>query len=227
MKTLHWGTIADWSVALATFLLAAVAIFQETIRGWWYHPVFRVSSKTEPPDCVAVPITDSDETITSDSIYLRLWVENVGKATAKNVEVYANELRRKRLDDTWERVDTFPRMNLNWANIGAIYFPRIVPGMGKHCDVGHIADPRRRFRLREDSPRLHLTVYQTSLAFDLMAPPKNWTHIVGPGEYELDVLVAAENAFPLKRTITINLRGNWDSDEAKMLRDGVSIAVRP
>lgn len=221
-----WGTVADWLVVVGTLVLATVAVFQETIRGWFYHPGFKVSTMTEPPDCVAVPFTAPDGTFIADSLYLRLWVENVGNATAKNAEVYAKELRRQRADGTWERVGAFPPMNLRWANLsGGIYFPSIAPGMGKHCDVGHIADPARRHLLREDAPGLALTARQTSLAFDLMVAPNHRGHIIGPGEYQLDILVAAENARPVKRTIVISLRGTWDADEARMLRDGVGVKV--
>ena len=189
-------------VALGTLVLAAVAVFQETIRGWFYHPVLRVSIKTEPLDCVAVPFTALDGTFVADAVYLRLWVENTGNATAKNAEVYAAELRRQRLAGTWERVEAFPPMNLKWANLGgAIYCPNIVPEMGKHCDLGHIVDPSRRSRVREEAPRLALTPQQTSLAFDLMAAPNHKGHIIGPGEYQLDILVAAENVRPIKRTL--------------------------
>jgi hypothetical protein len=221
-----WGTVADWFVAGGTLILAAVAVFQETIRGWFYCPEFHVSIKGEPPDCVSVPFSRPDGTFVADSIYLRLWVENVRNATAKNAEVYAKELRRQRLDRTWERVGTFPPMNLKWANLlGAIYFPRIAPEMGKHCDVGHIVDPARRHLLGEDAARLGLTTQQTSLAFDLMVAPNHRGHIIGPGEYQLDILVAAENVRPLKRTVTISLQGTWDADETTMLRDGVGVSV--
>ena len=215
-----WGTVADWLVGIGTLVLAAVAVFQETIRGWFYRPRFQVSLRTEPPDCVSVPFTTPEGTFVADSVYLRLWVENVGNATARNVEAYARELRRQRADSRWELVGAFPPMNLKWANVGAIYFPRIVPGMGKHCDVGHIVDPARRGLLREDAPRLGLTPQQTSLAFDLMAAPNNRGHIIGPGDYQLEALIAAENVRPIKRTIAISLRGTWDADETKMLRDG-------
>src|SRR2546425_8249870 len=97
--------------------------------------------------------------------------------------------------------------------------------MGKHCDVGHIADPARRDMLREDAPRLALTNQQTSLAIDLMVAPNHKGHIVGPGEYQLDILVAAENATPVPRTIQIRLLGPWYPDEQRMFRDGVGIAV--
>lgn len=221
-----WGTVADWLVAVGTLVVAAVAVFQETIRGWFYHPAFHVSAKTVPPDCVAVPFTQQNGTFVVDSVYLRLWVKNVGNATAKDVEVYAKELRRQRADGTWERVAPFPPMNLKWANAGGlIYFPSIAPEMGKHCDLGHIVDPQRRQLLREDNPRLQLNNNQTSLAFDLMVAPNHRGHIIGPGEYQLDILVAAENARPLARTVSISLRGTWDPEETRMLRDGVGIVI--
>ncbi len=220
-----WGTVGDGLVAFGTLIIAAVAVFQETIRGWFYKPSFQVSVRTEPPDCVSVPFTTFDGTFVADSIYLRLWVQNVGNATAKNAEVYAKEVRRQRADGSWERVGTFPPMNLKWANIGTVYFPSIAPDMGKHCDIGHVVDPARRHLLREDAPRLVLTDKQTSLAFDLMAAPNNRSHIIGPGEYQVDVLVAAENVRPKKQTVAISLRGPWDPDETKMLRDGVGIRL--
>jgi hypothetical protein len=221
------GTIADWLVAVGTLVLAAVAIFQETIRGWFYRPAFQVSIKTEPPDCVAVPFGPLPNGMMIDAFYLRLWIENTGNATAKNAEVYADELRRQRLDGTSEPVRSFPPMNLKWANIGVIYFPAIAPKMGKHCDLGHITDPARRQLLSGDVPRLGLTNQQTSLAFDLMVAPNHKGHIVGPGEYQLDIRVAAENALPVKRTITISLQGTWYPDETTMLRDGVGATVLP
>jgi hypothetical protein len=65
-----WGTVAEWLVGSGTLVLAAVAVFQETIRGWFYKPSFHVSIKTEPPDCVAVPFNEPDGTFVADSIYL-------------------------------------------------------------------------------------------------------------------------------------------------------------
>lgn len=220
-----WGTVAGWLVAGGTLVLAAVAVFQDTIRGWFYHPAFQVSVKTEPPDCVAVPFTAPNGAFVANSVYLRLWIKNVGNATAKDVEVYAKELRRQRADGTWELVAAFPPMNLRWANVGTIYFPSIAPEMGKHCDLGHIVDPQQRHLLHEDNPRLALTNQQTSLAFDLMVAPNHRGHIIGPGEYRLDILVAAENARPIPRAVSISLRGTWDADETRMLRDGVGVTV--
>jgi hypothetical protein len=175
-------------VAAGTLVLAAVAVFQETIRAWFYRPVLKVSIRTEPPDCVAVPFTSQNGVLIADAVYLRLWIENTGNAPAKNAEVYATGLCRQRADGEWEAVKAFPPMNLRWANqvgrtpLDTIYCPNIVPDMGKHCDPGHIVEPSRRSLLNEDNPRLALTESQTSLAFDLMAAPNHKGHIVGPGD---------------------------------------------
>jgi hypothetical protein len=139
------------------------------------------------------------------------------------VEVYAKELRRKRADEVWERVREFPPMNLKWANSGHIYFPVISPGMGKHCDVAHVTDPAGRTAMREDRPGLQGGA--TALAFDVDRVPNHRGHIVGPGQYQLDILVAAENARPIARTVEFSLSGTWYADEERMLRDGVGVRV--
>jgi heme/copper-type cytochrome/quinol oxidase subunit 1 len=48
------GTVV---LATGTIVLAVVAIFQDTVRGWFYYPALEVSIQTQPPDCIAVPIT--------------------------------------------------------------------------------------------------------------------------------------------------------------------------
>ena len=159
------------------------------------------------------------------AIYLRLWILNVGNATAINAEVYAKDLFRKRADGQWERVTQFPPMNLNWANGFGIYFPSIAPAMGKHCDFGHITDPEGRGAVGEYAPKLGLAKEVCSLAFDLKERPNHKGHIIGPGEYKLEILVAAQNAAPIACTIKVSLNGKWDADESRMLRDNVGVTV--
>jgi hypothetical protein len=224
----EWLTaIGTLVLAIGTLVLAVVAIFQDTIRGWFYHPNLEASIQTRPPDCNAVPFARPDGAIIADSLYLRLWVKNTGKATARNAEVYANELLRERADKTWERVGQFPPMNLQWTHIHAIYFPVIVSGSGKHCDLGHIVDPAHRSHpnLREENPRLNLTDQQTSLAFDLITAPNDKGHIIGPGDYRLNIIIAAENARRIEKTVLLSLKGRWFADETRMLSDGVGVTI--
>jgi len=218
-----WGTVADWVVGVGTLALAALAIWGETIRGLIYRPEFTVSCTGEPPDCISIPIADGAGNVISDSIYLRILVANVGRAAANTVEVYARRLRVQRANGTWMPVSNFPHMNLKWANTGAVY-NRLVPGMAKHCDVAHITDPPNRPQLRENAPQLN--PQQTALVFELMVRPNNRTHIVGPGQYQLDIQVAAKNARPVERTLEISLTGTWYPNEAQMLSSGIGISVQ-
>jgi hypothetical protein len=203
-----------------------VAALQDRIRNFASRAHFVISTKTEPPECVSVPFTTIQGIFVADSIYMRVLVENTGHSAAQNAEVYAKSLRVKRADETWERVNSFPPMNLKWANLGFPY-ANIAPGMAKHCDIAHIVDPAQRHHIgAEYAPALGLTPQQTSLAFDLIAVPNNKTHIVPPGEYELDIQIAAENAPPILRTLRISIKGTWDADPERMMRNGVGISVK-
>jgi hypothetical protein len=122
-------------------------------------------------------------------------------------------------------------MNLKWSSIHELpfgatpYLPFINPCTGRHCDIGHIIDPGFRRRFGQENPVLELPLEQVSLAFDLIAPPNSRTHIVPPGKYRLFIEVAAENAQPVERYVEVTVIGPWYSQEEKMLRDGVGIAV--
>jgi hypothetical protein len=227
LGAVSWGNVAEWAVAVSTILLAFVAVGQEWIRAWWASPEFEVTTASAPPDCVMVPVHDVQSgAFIANTVYLRIRVKNVGRATAQYVEVYADSLHRVLPDGVRERVTAFPVMNLKWANTaGDIYIPRLVPDMPKHCDVCHVIDPARRWGTADDRRDLELPADRTSMAFDLQTAPNHKAHIVGPGKYVLEVLVAAENRRPVRRSVQIELEGHWNPDETTMLRDYVSIKV--
>lgn len=221
--------IAEWLTGIGTLALAVVAAFQDQIRACLRRPRLTVSIKTEPPDCMGVPEVFSMPgfltPVPVKAIYLRLWVTNSGNAPAINAEVYADRLRRRRLDRSWEPLVGFPPMNLRWADIGGAYFPRISPDMGKHCDLAKILDPKGLKIVGLDPPKEGLTAGEPALWFVVIVQPNHNGNIVEPGEYELDVTVAAENATPIRRTIGIRLGPKWFDDETLMLRDGIGVTL--
>jgi hypothetical protein len=222
---MFWEAVANWAVAVATILLAAVAVWQERIRAWWDRPKLEVTTATSPPDCVMAQIDDLGEE-SAFAVYLRVRVTNSGNTAARNVEVYATALQHRRYEGGWEPIDDFPAMDLKWANTdGWYYMPRLLPKMSKHCDVCHIVDPAHRVRLREESKVLKLTNQKCSMTFDQQIPPDRRAHIVGPGEYVLTILVAAENCPPSQHTIKIKLAGPWDADPKKMFGEHVAISM--
>jgi hypothetical protein len=103
----------------------------------------------------SVAITNQQREFLGNRVYLRVQVENKGNATARNVEVYANELRRP-ADNNWDVIKAFPVMNLRGADLGTLYWPQIVPGTRAHCDVAHVHDAARRKEVGEESTRLSI-----------------------------------------------------------------------
>src|SRR5712692_2481897 len=81
----------------------------------------------------------------------------------------------------------------------------IVSKMRKQCDLGHITDPHRRAAVGDENATLRLGDDDTALAFELMVKPNRGGHIVRAGDYQLDIVVAAENARPLQKTVEIML----------------------
>jgi len=219
--------IANVLVAVGTIALAVLAVFGETVRSWFRKPKLVLSVVCEPPDCVSIP---SERQIRydrrrADTIYLRVLVKNNGNESATNVEVYAEKLSRLRADQNWDLLTQFPPMNLVWSNFGQMYFPRIAPDMGKHCDIAHIIDPAQRKYFEQENPRLDLSPSEVSMEFDLVTRPFNKSHIVGPGTYRVRVVVAATNVRPTIHTMEIRLAGPWHIDQELMLRDGVGIML--
>ena len=222
------GSHVDWAVALATLLLAIVALWQDRIWRWWDRPKLEVSTLTSPPVCVMMPVTNAiDGSFLGMSVYLRVMVKNIGRSSAKNVEVFAASLVRKLPDGKCEYVSAFPSMNLRWANAHDGNLPWLSPDMVRFCDVCHVFDPKRRALVGEESEILKLTDNQASLAFNVQFAPNNKGHIVGPGTYALHVLVGAENCRPVRQDIEVWLDGSWTNDQAEMLRQHVRIKLSP
>jgi len=222
---LQWGTIADWVVAVTTIVLAAVAVFQDWIRAIVFAPDLRVSLRTQPPDCVWVPFTASGRFF-SNTIHVRLYVENAGHQAAVDVEVYAKALRCLEGGGRWRRVETFPPMNLIWADVGGLHVASMAPQTGRHCDLGHIMDPaERHLAAKETNSSLNLTAAQTSFTFALAVQPNHKGDIVPPGTYQLDVVVAARNARTLRATLGIVVDGRWFKTEDQMLASGIHVEV--
>lgn len=225
--------LADWLVAIGTLALAVVTVYQDRLRARVQRPRMCASTNTAPPNCIALDATivaQGNEhrlpvSHTIRAVYGRLWVHNEGNTTALSVEVYAQTLRRKRADGGWDEIKDFAPMNLTWSDVGGAYFPRISPGMGKHCDLLEVVDPGRLVELGIPRTKPGLDQNKTSLRVLLIAQPNHDGNIIGPGEYELLVIIAAENAEPVPIRVGITLTGAWFTDEDQMRRDGLGVRI--
>ncbi|MCZ7564778.1 MAG: hypothetical protein M5U08_14150 [Burkholderiales bacterium] len=224
------GTLGEWAGAVATFLVVLVALFKDEYLRWRRKPRLRIRIILGPPDChrttiSAVVYKTAPTHISAACYYLRLWVDNVGRTRAERVQVYAEKLRRKSADGIFREVETFNPMNLRWAHAGSdhpeIFAEGISPRMGKHCDLGHVIDPKHRKDFGENLPDVEPD--KTILSLDLEMAPATLGHLVPPGVYELQLRVAAANCLPVTHTIELTITGNWFADQAKMFSDGLGI----
>jgi len=177
---------------------------------------------------VRTSITESS-TVVADCYYARIGVINTGKSAARNVEVFAGDLLKRRSDGTFVRISAFPSMNLKWSHIQRSK-QTILPGMQKHCDLGFIAHqlPAAHFVLGKTPQtitvgllaarkRLGIDGKVPLFEFELEVKPNHGNHIIPPGHYCIELLIAAENASVIRRGLRIEFTDQWwttENDEA-------------
>jgi hypothetical protein len=98
----------------------------------------------------------------------------------------------------------------------------ISPGIGMHCDFGHILDPVFREQLMLPTPP-QFTKGRTILELDLEVQPNSLSHLVLEGHYRFFAKVAAANSPPIEKCWDLNLTGKWFSEEEKMFSEGIKI----
>ena len=226
------GTLAQWAGATATFLAVLVALFKDEMLRWWRKPKLTVSVALAPPDCHKTTLTYvvRRTAVTygaADCYYLRVWVANVGKTRAERVQVFASKLQRRSADNSFKEVEAFLPMNLRWAHGQQapggpeIFAEGISPEMGKHCDLGHVVDPKFRKDVGEDLPGI--AADHTILALDLEVQPATLSHLIPPGVYRLELRVAAANSAPVTKAIELTITGKWFEDQTQMFSDGLGL----
>lgn len=239
-------SIADWIVAAGTGVLALVAIlaiFQDRIRMWFLRPRLQIEVNVRPPDChktkmhiryeyrggASVLPSDPREMRTEqivDTYYFRLRISNVGNVKAESVEVFAADLSRLQADESYSAVDSFLPMNLVWSHYRNVFLPAISPGTYKHCDIGHVIDPKRRSAIPgEDRTWPNVDASDAIFSFDTAVQPFTLSYLIPPGKYRLSLIIAASNADPVRKALEINVTGHWFKDEREMLSNGIGIRI--
>jgi hypothetical protein len=145
-----------------------VAALTDWVRSLFFRPKFEVTTDNAPPCSVIMPVTGKNGAFLWNSLYLRIYVKNVGNVVARSVEVYAQSLHRFETHGSPASVKAFPPQNLGWAHTLAntpeqIYFPIISPGMGRYCDVAYVTDPVQFAKTNKaHGSALHEAVLSTS-----------------------------------------------------------------
>jgi hypothetical protein len=210
-----WSAIGSLGVLPVSGLLAVIALFGPQFNRWRDRPILDVQVTTRTPHCQKTFLVNIRNGDRANCYYLRLWVENKGRSSAKNVEVFAKELSRS----DRRRVDRFLPINMLWTHIGQMHFPAIHPQAGKHCDIVHLVNPteRSKFPGEHDPARSDLPADKAILCFDTIVKANTTGHLQPPGCYLLELQVAAENAKSKTVVLRIEHDGTWSDDEEQML----------
>lgn len=215
------STVPVWVGALATILLAIIAVFQDRIRRWIMNPRLDLRVRVAPPDCHRTIWNTAGRQF--PCYYFRLGVVNSGKVEAREVEIFAAGLNRARKDGSFEAVPRFTPMNLVWSHIRVATLPILIPEMPKYCDLAHVFAPQHRNALGHSLP--NVDSQKSVLAFDLQVEPNMLGHLAEPGTYHLSLVMGAANAPVRRYTLEINFPGDWFDDEARMLREGFGMRI--
>jgi len=222
--------MADWLVAIGTLALAIIAVFQDKIRSIFWSPSLDCEIELSPPDCHrTIARAPGAEFF---SFYYRFKIWNKGRVSAKNVEVLIVDIL-KREGGTFKRIELFSPDNLRWSTLFDIVDGRMVPkrycdyispDTYKHCNLGHIHDPKFRSSIQgEDNPKLPVGKNEAIFCFDVHFMSNILYYLVEPGEYQIQIKVGGENAKTINRKYLMKISGKWFEDEKRMLNEGLSI----
>lgn len=229
---IDWSLFANLLVGVGTIALAIVAVFQQNIHNWLNKPKLNIEVTGQPPDCHKMPLSvmqpfPLQQPIliqTDEGYYYRIRVVNTGRDRAENAEVFIASVSKK-VGDGYEKVEQFLPMNLLWSHVERPFLEAISPGgMEKHCNFGYVIPP-------EDMPErvtswLDVPRDETIFTLALEVHPNTLSNMLTSGEYRIDILIAAANMKkPKKKTLEMNISGQWYGDESEMLSNGISFRM--
>jgi hypothetical protein len=229
-STARDSTITDWLTGIGT-ISAVVAALSIAIWGDWMKALFArprlvITIGMRPPDCHKIQVqtqAHQGQVLTvaldvySEAYWFRLSVGNVGRVTARNVEVRLLSLQVLGPEGVFEDDPSFIPLGLIWSHSMArsMVAARIPRGVPKHCDLCHVLDPAG------DAPRL--------FEFDTEVSPRQvgpdlWPTRKPPGTYRGRLVVTADNAGPTYFDFEIKYTG-WFDDETTMFQRGFTVTV--
>ena len=212
MDPLVVTAIATVLLTIFTAGLFFVASFKDWIRDRKYRAELDLEVVFSPPHSHKTYFSNPETgQFLTNVYYFKLNIWNKGNIAAKSVEVFTSSLKRKAADETLREISSFLPMNLVWSHLKGITYPSINPGSYRHCDLGYIIDPDHPIGIEMVRPYDFDDSFGDKIPFalDQIVKPNTKGHLIGPGEYHLEVVLSASNAKSEIRTIYINHTGDW------------------
>lgn len=93
--------------------------------------------------------------------------------------------------------------------------------MGKYCDLGSVSPTSNE----SEKPLPGMKAGESTLNLATEVYPNNNCHRLKPGKYQIEVLVAAQNALPKSFHIDLDWNGIFEESTERMLGSSVAISV--
>ncbi len=214
-------------VAVATFTVAFVAVFQDYIRAFLTRPSLEVITDTASPYCQKILVQHVlNYEITAPGYYLRIAVKNKSRFfKANSVEVFASSLLQKGTMG-FVPYEDFDPSDLVWSHDPGDMNPltNLSPEMEKYCFIGRIIDPGQREAVKRfDRP--DLPEGKACLALAPSTERYTKAHIIPPGTYRLYCSVVGSNTKREQICLEMHVSGDWYENEQEMLEKGFSIKI--
>ena len=188
-----WHIVSQWGLAVATMVLAVVAIWGHIIRNLWLGPRLRVGLKNPRGE-----VSTFSDGVVSRYYHLRVWNERRA-APAHNVRVVIRGLYRASADGTMALTPLSGALQLTWQFQG--WNPQFQTiGAESTCDLGFL-------RRGED--------FQLSTAFRQIS----FDPTVRPGNKVIVVLMAlSDEGESIELRLEIAWDGVWSEDSEELAR---------
>ena len=126
-------------------------------------------------------------------------------------------------------ISAFSPDNLLWSNIDQSIYPKIPPKSERHSCCFHIVDPTKRIDpslTYEDKVFSDISQEKTIMHIDTAFKSNRKDYLQPFGEYLLKIIISAGNSSSaVRKSVFINITGDWYSNEDQMLSDGVGFSI--
>jgi hypothetical protein len=223
-------------VAIGTFVLAFVAVFQDWLQQWVMSPSLRLKEpRVGPPDAerttmhlfgVDLEGLQLPEPLEEVPVYyFRLAITNAGRSAARDVQVFLSAVKKQnKVDGTYAPVERFTPLNLMWSHTNTPTLPVLVQGpQSRFCALAHIIQPNAKHILKEDL--LDMSSASPILALDLEVKPNSLGHLLEPDTYLFDLILMASNCAPQPYKLKVDFLGEWFDNPQQMFSDGFRMSL--
>lgn len=192
--------ITDILTAVGTVGAVLVAIFWPIIQNLFYKPRLKIGFNFSTPDCHLTAAKVGESMV--NAFYIRFYLQNEGRTTAKELEVTMNKIERK-IKYEWQLCSDFLPSNLVWTNLGGPTLNNLLPKSRRNVDLAFIYKPLISERMINET---ELIVCISTHIFDKF-------HKFYPGEYKFSIAAGGSNCRPVEKAFLLSFTKDWQNED--------------